>query len=83
MAIRFIIYESYEPRSPETLPARGSHFMMQLFKEVISPKSSKAKAEELKGKAAEERPETTGSAAESAQEKGKHGDPGVCCGGCS
>ncbi|MGO1693761.1 MAG: CCGSCS motif protein [Marinobacter sp.] len=58
--------------------------MMQLFKEVISPKSAnKANAEKLQGSAVEERAETPASTPESTPKKGKHGDPGVCCGGCS
>lgn len=58
--------------------------MMQLFKEVISPKSAnKANAEKLQGSAVKERAETPASTPESTPKKGKHGDPGVCCGGCS
>lgn len=58
--------------------------MMQLFKEVTSPKNTdKANAEKQKDNMMEERPEASVSASESAPKKGKHGDPGVCCGGCS
>jgi len=54
--------------------------MTQLFKEVASPKAAdKAETEETGEQAA--------GASESTEKetvkKGKHGDPGVCCGGCS
>lgn len=57
--------------------------MANLFTEVTSPKSmDTAEAEKLKAAAAESS-ESPSAESESAQEKGKHGDPGVCCGGCS
>lgn len=58
--------------------------MMQLFKEVISPKNAaKANAEKQKDGVMDSRSEAPVNASESAPKKGKHGDPGVCCGGCS
>lgn len=57
--------------------------MANLFTEVTSPKSTEtAEAEKLKAAAAEGS-ESPSAESESTQEKGKHGDPGVCCGGCS
>lgn len=57
--------------------------MANLFTEVTSPKSvDTAEAEKLKAAAAESS-ESLSAESDSAQEKGKHGDPGVCCGGCS
>lgn len=55
--------------------------MIQLFKEVLSPKKAdKAEAEKLTaGETKEVQTESSGSETK----KGKHGDPGVCCGGCS
>ncbi|MGO1501895.1 MAG: CCGSCS motif protein [Marinobacter sp.] len=58
--------------------------MMQLFKEVTSPKNAgKANAEKQTDSVMEERSEAPVSASESAPKKAKHGDPGICCGGCS
>lgn len=58
--------------------------MTQLFKEVSSPKNvDKAETEKLQNSAMEGSSETPMSASESAPKKPKHGDPGVCCGGCS
>lgn len=58
--------------------------MTQLFKEVSSPKNAdKAEADKLKNGATEERSEAPVNASESAPTKAKHGDDGVCCGGCS
>lgn len=57
--------------------------MTQLFKEVTSPKDvEKMEAEQLENGSVEQNakaPEST----EKETVKGKHGDPGVCCGGCS
>lgn len=54
--------------------------MTQLFKEVTSPKNTdKAEAEKQNAGAAQESSE----ASDTTPKKGKHGDPGVCCGGCS
>jgi CCGSCS motif protein len=58
--------------------------MKQLFKEVTSPKNTdKAEAEKLNAGAAQESPEDSVVASEDSSKKGKHGDSGVCCGGCS
>ncbi|MGO1461135.1 MAG: CCGSCS motif protein [Marinobacter sp.] len=58
--------------------------MMQLFKEVMSPENAdKANTEKQKDGVMEDHSETPVSASESIPKKGKHGDPGVCCGGCS
>ncbi|GGE68758.1 hypothetical protein GCM10011533_21400 [Streptosporangium jomthongense] len=59
--------------------------MTQLFKEVTSPKNAdEATAEELKAGATQESSEAPVTASENTtREGGKHGDPGVCCGGCS
>lgn len=55
--------------------------MTQLFKEVTSTANAdKAKSENLKEDAVEQ---AATSAEKEAAKKGKHGDPGVCCGGCS
>lgn len=58
--------------------------MTQLFKEVTSPENTdKAETEKLNAGAAQESSEASVAASESSPKKGKHGDPGVCCGGCS
>ncbi|MBQ0834199.1 CCGSCS motif protein [Marinobacter sp.] len=58
--------------------------MMQLFKEITSPKNAdNAAVDELKAGTAKKDSETPVAAPESVPKKGKHGDPGVCCGGCS
>jgi len=58
--------------------------MMQLFKEITSPKNADNTAvEELKTGMKKKDSEASVAAPESAPKKGKHGDPGVCCGGCS
>lgn len=58
--------------------------MTQLFREITSPKNAdKSAAEELKTRMTEKDSEAPVAAPESAPNKGKHGDPGVCCGGCS
>lgn len=58
--------------------------MMNLFKEVISPKSSKkANTEKQQDGVTEDSAKASVNASENEPKKGKHGDPGVCCGGCS
>ncbi len=58
--------------------------MMQLFKEVTSPKGvEKMEAEKLTEGAGEQNTKGPESAEKETVKKGKHGDPGVCCGGCS
>lgn len=58
--------------------------MMQLFKEVASPKGiGKKEAEQQKDGSIEQNAKTPESTEKTTDKKGKHGDPGVCCGGCS
>lgn len=58
--------------------------MTQLFKEVTSPvNADKAESESLKEGAIEQSAKAAESAEKETVKKGKHGDPGVCCGGCS
>lgn len=58
--------------------------MMQLFKEVVSPKNADAKnAEKQEAGSVTDHSEAPASAPDAEPKKGKHGDPGVCCGGCS
>lgn len=58
--------------------------MMQLFKEVVSGKSAKkVESEQPTEATAEQYANASESAAQETEKKGKHGDPGVCCGGCS
>ncbi|MBL1272695.1 MAG: CCGSCS motif protein [Marinobacter maritimus] len=58
--------------------------MTQLFKEVASPKTAdKMETEELKGGTDEQAAGAFESTEKETVKKGKHGDPGVCCGGCS
>ena len=58
--------------------------MTQLFKEVTSPKTSdRTETEELKDGTAEQAVKASESTDKETVKKGKHGDPGVCCGGCS
>ena len=58
--------------------------MTQLFKEVTSPKNVKnVESEKLNEGAIEQSAKATEDAEKETVKKGKHGDPGVCCGGCS
>ncbi|WP_417517018.1 CCGSCS motif protein [Marinobacter sp.] len=58
--------------------------MTQLFKEVASPKTAdKTEAEKLKEGIAEQAAGASDSIEKETVKKGKHGDSGVCCGGCS
>ncbi|WP_161494488.1 CCGSCS motif protein [Marinobacter salexigens] len=53
--------------------------MSELFKEVKSENT----AHEKEAKASEVTTAAPESAEKQSSSKGKHGDPGVCCGGCS
>ncbi len=58
--------------------------MVQLFKEVTSPKGiEKMEAEQLKDGPIEKNAKAPESTEKTTEKKGKHGDSGVCCGGCS
>lgn len=58
--------------------------MISLFKEVISGKDAhKAEVEQPKEATAEQYVHASESVTKDTEKKGKHGDPGVCCGGCS
>lgn len=58
--------------------------MNQLFTEVTSPKNvDKAEAEKRAQSAQEKSPEAQAGTTGSAKKKAKHGEDGVCCGGCS
>lgn len=57
--------------------------MTQLFTEVASPKTTdKAETENLEDGTARAAGASENTDKETLK-KGKHGDPGVCCGGCS
>lgn len=58
--------------------------MSQLFKEVTNPKDvDKEEAGKQQNGAAQESSKAQLGATESTPKKAKHGEDGVCCGGCS
>ncbi|WP_309045894.1 CCGSCS motif protein [Marinobacter sediminicola] len=58
--------------------------MTQLFEEVTSPNNgANTNADQLKDGAVAQTANAVESTEKNTEKKGKHGDPGVCCGGCS
>ncbi|MBK1872764.1 CCGSCS motif protein [Marinobacter sp. 1-3A] len=58
--------------------------MTQLFKEVTSSnEGAKANADQPTDGAVQQTANAAESTEKNTEKKGKHGDPGVCCGGCS